>query len=57
MRDGVERNLAAKVRGVVAGDFGRKRMSRLVAGGREKENDVIDEAKGQELGVKFGISK
>ena len=42
--------MAAKVRGIVAPHFGGKRVSRLVAGGGEEENDVIDEAKCQELG-------
>ena len=50
MRNGVEGNLAAEGRGVVASKFGDESMGRLVTGGLEKKNDIINEPQGEELG-------
>jgi len=49
VRDGIQRNLATEVRGVVAAAFGNEGMSGFVASGGEKKDGIINEAEDQEL--------
>jgi len=50
VRDGVQGNLTAEIRSIVAAKLGNKRVGSFMTRGGEKENSVVDEAKRQELG-------
>ena len=50
VRDGIERNLAAKSGGFVATELGDESVRRFVTGGREKKGDVPDKTEGETVG-------
>src|SRR6267143_7025085 len=58
VRNGIERNLAAKGRSGVASDFGDEGVGRFVASGGEKKGNVPDESESEQFGreVRHGKS-
>src|SRR5437660_11910318 len=54
VRNGIQRNLPAGKRGVIAADLGGQRMRRFVTSGGEKKGHIPDKSQGNEFRLDIG---